>query len=867
MGNNYELPEIKKVIMGTDSELYKQGKGILAIEKILIFPKKEQAIIVDLANLSDEEKAKKINDINNTLKQSDYRLSDDATNLWLNSDKFIKYYNKALKEQNGKNNSALKAALIALGITVGAAGIGGLGYGIYKGLNKDAVSTADELLPVPDISDEEWEFYLENGLDNSQKELFKDRITNWLSLVNGKEDWQKETLTDEDKELYGYKTENCLFGFTASEAYALALRFGNYSDSEYITITGGKAIDVVSVMDDAHSMSNGALSSVIAYYVNSDTCDLQIEKLINFNEQEVAKIKEIEKLFSEYKTLESDEEKTVEAAEKMHEIKVWIEEYANSVDFEQDNAKSYILRTFLPAASIISNTHQYKDTISISLYDKETQSYVDKEIEVELFDEIMMRNLVIGYKENGDSEMFNSESYLEEHGISGEKYQLMMTDVLESVADQSCSSQSQRLVQANTYMAGLSQENALAESVYGSQNNEKVDLKNSNNVITDWDKLVYGTYDSEMLIEKLDEYLVKKELYPENRIYFSTTKISKEQEEYKDTHGITAGEVGDYVKEEPEIQVPVTPNELQQENTIVVNENEEIVPPEQAMEEARQENVEQTGIPDASTPEASEKVEEQVKQSEDFIDRFELLQGVYNATLNHFVGGPIIRDGIDTSNTYGQVYTDAWANSSDADIVFNYNLAVEDANLYNTHLKANGTTYEGEMNVNPEYSEAETHQNEQVPVESTNNQTNDKTDNKVDETQPSITEPTTEENKNQEVEKETETTTEAVDTEKTTVSMDDVNFNEGFDSDIEIEGDIVIEEPTTEAVENNGDTFDGITSEEPSGFSPVVDPVSLENNDAAINLANMSDEELASFLAYIESDIEIETEQQYVKTK
>ena len=828
--DNVMLPEMKKVVFGTNRELYTE-KGKLAIEKVIMFPEDGKPIIVDLVNYSDEVKEEKLDKLSKSLKSAGVNATD---NYFTDSKSFVHYYDKALKAQVKKDNSKLKAALIGLGITAGVVGVGSaVGIGAYNLANKGiSVEDADDkLADVPDISDKDWQFYLDNALDTTQKEVFQDRITKWLTSVNGKEDWEKATLTEDKMKELGYDSKNCLYGFTAEEAYSLMLRFGNYSDSEYTSITGGKSIDVVKVMDDAHSSSNGALASIIYYYINSDECDLNIDKLINFSDKEVDKINEIEGLLREYKELEADNTKTGEAEAKMHEIKSWLNEYAHDVDYEQSNAKSYILRTFVQAASIISVKHDYTDQTEIEVYDKTAGVNVSKQITTQLFDEMMIRDLVTGYLYSNDNEMFDSASYLEEHGISSDRYQLMMSDVAMSIADKSCSSQSEKLQQANDFMARLRQNDSLAEAAYAATKDIKIDLNDTNNVITDWDKLVNGTYDSSVLIEKLNDYLVEKEIYPENTMYFLKEKAVQDYIDYLDNNGVTAGKPGDFIETETEKSVPVTPSEMTQENATVLNHENQVVTPEQAMEEARQENYEKTDIYDASTPEAESKVEEEVRKSDDFQARMNLLQGVYNATFNHVVGSSVVTDTVDTSNTYGQVYTDSWANSSDQDIVFNYNLATEDAKKYLNDLSHNGETIEEDVTINPEYKDAEIYPDSQAPVESVDKKTND-------ENTSTIETPT-----------EVATPSNPTDTVKPSEpKQDNTSTND------------------TPSKDNNNDKpFEGITDKEPVNYAPAVDDNTTVTPDTGnsdiINIEDMTDEELEEFLKHLNNTLNSTSEQ------
>lgn len=90
------------------------------------------------------------------------------------------------------------------------------------------------------------------------------------------------------------------------------------------------------------------------------------------------------------------------------------------------------------------------------------------------------------------------------------------------------------------------------------------------------------------------------------------------------------------------------------------------------------------------------------KNKEEGQMRIQLLQGVYNATFNYYNGGPVNVDGFDTSNTYGQTFTEDWANSDDAEIAeyykkgkeagIAYQKAMEKYEIKNEEIECNDIT-------------------------------------------------------------------------------------------------------------------------------------------------------------------------------
>lgn len=760
-----------------------------------------------------------------------------------------------LAEVDNELKKIMKQQRIKTGATVGsiamAIALGLAGCSILR--NKDNSvedQTAIEIQVKDQTLPEDWLSYVEEAVNNDQKQFFVNNIAEWLTSVNGQENWEKVSLTEDQMKEYSYIDSECLFGFTAEEAYSLALAFGNYTNEDYLTITGGNQMDIVAIRNSAHSISNGALAKIIAYYVNSDECNLQIEKLINFNEAEDEKNKEFEALFQEYHALDNEKGKEQAAKEKMQEIKKALVNYAQDVDFEQDNAKSYILRTFAVAASTISQMHQYQDTIEISVYDTINDENTTKEIKTDLFDEITMRTLVLGFNECEGIAAFDAESFLEEHNISKSRYNLLNTDVSESIADQSYSAQIEKLEEANTYIATMRTEDRSMEVAFAGGAGidlNTVDVNTLNNVPSTYDAATDNTYDPTVIIDLLDGYLLNNNISPKNVDYFTKYAIAEKFIAYKDTHGATKGKPGDIIATTSTSQGAVTEQSLSATNTTVKDHAGNTTTAEKATEEARQEDAQTSPEYDypASTPEESQKAEDQAEQSQGAKDRAALLQGVYDATYNYYAGQTV------RSTNVG--YDPAWAYSSDAEIVSQYNIGKADGLKWKqdeeTYQNNGGQpTYGGGIVIDPGYEDAEISNQPQAPVESVDNTTPPSTDNGAVVVPPEETQP--------------EQPSNSGDSNNQNQSDDGINYLPGFDENTEYEGGIIIGDPTNASgsiSDSNINYFSGsenaeivgdiIIGNEPS--STTVDSNNVENYIDNIDsvISNMSDEEWEALIS------------------
>lgn len=699
--NSPSMP-IEKAVIGSNKAEYNRldgNKKKLASEIICIFYTDGTAQIFDLTDIDIENRGLLIDAINYKIRQ-DLENIENYNMYDVNDKRFKESYAKAdaiinsspeIEEEENEKKDAARAALIALAALIGVGGL--VIYDKYhkpkenetKQNNEFNNTNIEELQETPSIYGKDFAFYSENALETNQKSLTV-KAHSWLSQFET-ESWGKVVLTEEQMEKYGLANPECTFGLTAEEAYSLSLRFGHFTNDEYVTLTGGANIDTVNTIDTA----NNAMNSIRTYYICSDECDLNIEQLINFNEKELAKVNEIEAMFAEWKVLAKDETKEKEAFEKMQEIKKWWNEFANTMDPELDSAKSYLLRTILPACSIVSEIYQYQDKESIDVYDTKNDVYKTLEIKTALFDELMMRNLVEGF------DKFDEVKFLKENDISSSRYTLRLPDKPRSFADDYCSGEIEKLNQANSHINALRTENTVSEAAFAGSItvNPESDVKigdqvvsQMDNVNTRFDQLTEGTYVISQLLELINNDLKEQGLYPENQVYFLTAKRSELQMEYNSKHGVTQGQKGDEVTTKKEVGKTTTSKELTAPNAIVTDSNGNQTTPQQAMEEARKETEKATGQVDASTPEASQKADEQAQKAA--AERAAMLQNVYTQTYEYFYAGD------------ANGYNSSWASSSDGEVASRYNAAKADAeNRRNVEAEVNRKNQEQNAQTQP----------------------------------------------------------------------------------------------------------------------------------------------------------------------
>ena len=463
------------------------------------------------------------------------------------SDEIIKLDTTEDAKLNPKHAAVVGGAL-ALAIAIGACSI--LGGREVSDTAVDAAtmeaSTTDlgnTATPIskPSMEGQDYEYYVTYAPEGLQKDV----MTSYYDYVmnfNRSEDWMYAEITPEmkaelEKMSVTVDGDEAIFGFTAEEVNALNLVYGTYSNEEYTKLMNGQYIDVTKVMSSSESEMNQAIRKVIFYYLNSDSAHVGIENVVNFTDTEKEQILKFEDMFQEYKDL-LNAEKYTEAESKMKEIKTAVLEYAHAQDTEVNNAKPYILRTIVPALSVYSTCYQYMDTITLNLYDNNNNTYTTKNVKTWLWDEITMRDLIEGYQECKDDngvvyqDGFSEIEFLNSFSIDSKKYSLVISDNGVSIADEFVGGLENKLSGANDYMEKLRTENSATDAVVAAQV-EGADVSNNSEL----DTLTSASYDQEILLEMIDNELVKENKYPKNTSFFSSmfSKFTKKIIAFKDS--------------------------------------------------------------------------------------------------------------------------------------------------------------------------------------------------------------------------------------------------------------------------------------------------------------------------------------------
>ncbi len=459
--------------------------------------------------------------------------------------------------ENAKLNpkhAAVAGGIVALAIAIGACS--GLTKDLKTSVNdassiessiEDENSVVEEnfeeqttVVEKPSMEGKDYEYYVTYAPVDLQKDTMV-KYHDYVMNFNNSEGWMFSELTPEIKEELEKMSitldgDEALFGFTAEEVNALNLVFGTHTNEEYTKLTNGEYIDITKVMSSTESDMNKAIRKVIVYYLNSDNAHIGIENVVNFTDSEKEQIKKFEDMFQEYKDL-LNEKKEKEAESKMKEIKTAVLEYAHSQDIDVNNAKPYILRTLVSAFSVYSVSYGYQDTITLNLQDNTTGKPVDKDIKTDLWDEITMRDLILGYKECKDEhgvvyqDGFSEIDFLNRLDIDSKKYSLIISDDGVSIADTYVGGLENKLSGANDYMEKLRTENSATDAlVTASIENANV----SNN--SELDTLTESSYDQEVVLEMINSDLVKEHRYPSNLNFFTSiySKFTKQVIAFKD---------------------------------------------------------------------------------------------------------------------------------------------------------------------------------------------------------------------------------------------------------------------------------------------------------------------------------------------
>ena len=389
------------------------------------------------------------------------------------------------------------------------------------------------------LEGKDWAYYAENfpaGVQKASKESVYDFAMNF----NRSEDWMYSKLTPEmiealEKAGYVVDGDEAIFGFTAEQLDALNIVYGNHTKEGLLQIMNGDQIDVEKMAGSAESTVNQAKRVIMIWYMTSDHEHLNIDQVVNFNEDQMTTINKFETILYEAKMLMKQEGKEKEAEAKMKELKEAIVDYAHAQTLGEDEVKNYVLTTILPAASFMSTSYQYKDTVKLQLQNSKTGEAEIKEVKTDLFDEITMRELVEGFRGCHGINDFNEVEFLKQFGINSNSYHVAISDAATSIADSLISGvTTSKLNTYNSYVSDLRTEEAAANAAYTADS--VIDINDN----SEFDRLTKGGYDNDVILALIDSELHYENKYPKNLGYFlsSESKFIKELNAYRTAHGI-----------------------------------------------------------------------------------------------------------------------------------------------------------------------------------------------------------------------------------------------------------------------------------------------------------------------------------------
>ena len=404
--------------------------------------------------------------------------------------------------------AAIAAGAVGLASAIGVGGVAG--YNHFK--NRDDANTIEtqtdeNTLTKPDMEGQTWDYYIENAIDSTQKQFYT-TLGNWLTNFNNSTSWMSRTNNN---------GQSSIFGLTAKEGASLMLRFNEYTDEEMVTICNGMNINADEIMEE----SNHAIEKLITYYTISGT-PTGIEALFND-----AHDKEVIQAFEQHhqqvmNATDEDEKESLMQAEKQ----MFYDYFNSDVEGKETKAEaastSYLLRTILPADTIISQLNRYHDTEAI--YKIGSSEPIN--VTTSLFGEQMMCQFVTGW------ENFDQESYLGELGYSDSKYYVKTDGVKRSIADISCGEQEKKLRDADSYRLELTETNAAVDTAIQTmkltlQADNKYSEEEINQIIDQMennlndgkgynsiDELTEYTYDRDLIEAMLDQKLKDLNKYP-----------------------------------------------------------------------------------------------------------------------------------------------------------------------------------------------------------------------------------------------------------------------------------------------------------------------------------------------------------------
>lgn len=701
--------------------------------------------------------------------------------------------------------AATTASAIALAALLGAAA--GSKLGVFDGLKtklsdlfntkgntnneltlEDGTTVVNKNNLVLDAANwEELNDLLRSGSINQRQMITLMKIVDFIEKNNVSESWETVELTDEEvkeineilkemkyQEIEGNKAR---FGFTPTELEALSLRFGDLTKEEITSIVGGNEIDVNATMDE----SNSAIKKLIIYLTATDTYDMDVTELVEFNGKGTEAIKEINDMFKEYKSLVKEAKKD-KAEEKMTEIRNWLINFSNSTDNELNSAKSYILRTYLVAGNILSEANGYKIDEELTVLNSKTDKNETIKVKMDLFDDLTMRNLVLGFDNT-----FNKEEFMKQNNIDSKYVLVSVSDVKRSVADEFCSEEELKLHAANVYMDQIKENDQDLEIGYAVQSNidlSKAGIEEFDNVKTKYDEYTDRTVNLNDFSRIYTDQLVKDGKAPLNSQYFETLGLASMVHDLEViSNPALGGKKGDIISTREQAQAIIG-------NGAQILDEAGLSQEREAAEKAAAAKI---GAYDGNSEADLAKAKEEATKLAQA--RAAVLQGVYDATYNHFYGSNVIN----TSYSYDA----SWEHSSDADVrsawargkagaerekAVDSQVGKESGGGVTYHDIGDGKTYPSEDNNSNGSTTTETTTeivNENTPAEQ---EEIDKNMAGVEGNEYQPTQPENNENNNQN--ENTQTLEEGL--AEAGVDSGDIDWLEGFGGDIEIEGPIVL---------------------------------------------------------------------------
>lgn len=580
----------------------------------------------------------------------------------------VSFNEESLTTEKDKKRSTKKlVAGAALATAAGVVGVTACGAVKTNGKeNEDAINTtvsdaaaiAGVELSKPNMEGQNWDYYLENAIDNTQKQAWT-KVGEFLINLNNSQEWMTRVNNSGNQSV---------FGLTPEEAMALHVRFNEYTDEELITIFNSMNINADEIMD----LSNDAIEKLELYYMVSDQVS-GIEVLFN-DEHDQEVIKAFEEHHVKMMKAEGKEKEAL-----MQEEKQMFSDYFNS-DIEGKETKaraastSYILRTILFADSNLSNVYQFEGKVTL---DKISGGTVDAK--TNLFDEIFMRRYVLGF------ENFNEENFIKNLGYNADKYTVLIDDVSRSIADISCGEQEEKLRDADEFRITLETSKQVVEdnreaikeeltlaidengNISEAQLDNIINRMNQDNEQATIDLLTQYSYDptliAEMLSNKLEE-LNKTPMYADTFFEYYT-ELAVKIMDANSTSKTTSS------SKKSSSKVIIETNNRDDAKNALINAGDTPAVAESKIVAAEEEAARNAGA-ERDTEETKKKHEEEAEKEE------EQLEDIYDETFKAYANG------------YVGEYNSSWANSSNFSIKNTYAVAKQDgiSNLYQTIYNA-----------------------------------------------------------------------------------------------------------------------------------------------------------------------------------